>query len=72
MTNVEFQKSHQGYTVEPARCSTCNFYESVKTLVKTGSRHYPDYFKETKKRCGIGGFAVKSSAICNDYDRKLA
>jgi hypothetical protein len=66
---LDEKKREHGYTMNPARCSTCQRF-------KFEEEKFKDYWgisrtKQTKKRCDILKCAVKSSAICNNYERDL-
>ena len=62
-------KDSQGYTKSPMQCNNCKHYKSE---MKTVNTRFGDAYKEEKnKRCGIGGFAVQSSASCNSYIKKV-
>lgn len=65
-SKTQTQKAQQGYvsSPKPAKCSACEHYTSeVVTLSDT----WGSWTKKKNKRCGIGGFAVKMTAMCNLY-----
>ena len=51
-------KQEQNYRRESKTCSNCIHYKSE--FIKTG--HWID---EKNKRCGIGNFVVKKTAVCD-------
>lgn len=54
-------KESQNYRKTQVNCSTCKNYMS--DLQKN---HY--WVDERNKRCGIGGFAVMKSAVCDKWE----
>lgn len=70
ISKVQKLKTEQGYTKESACCKNCNSFSS--DLVPNGRTWSGiDVFKESNKRCLIGGFAVQSSAYCKEFKRKV-
>jgi hypothetical protein len=63
-------KNRQGYIEKPTPriCSTCLHFTSGWLPAYPGS----SYMVEKDKRCTIGQFAVKKTAVCNDYEYKPA
>ena len=63
MSKQSEAKMAQRYTKASACCKTCkNFSSETTELLRT---YGPGtWVKESNKRCGIGGFAVQSSAHC--------
>lgn len=59
---VQETKVFQGYTKD-RQCNKCANYKSE--IVNMGR-----YEAEKNKRCGIGGFAVQSSASCDLFEKK--
>lgn len=50
----QVQKEKQGYRSTGKTCDTCYKFSNI----------------ENKKRCSIGGFAVKSRAVCDLWEEK--
>lgn len=66
-SKVEKTKYDQEYTKKPRQCNNCKNYQSE--LIKIpADRWYQERHVEKNKRCGIGGFAVLSSASCKLYE----
>lgn len=64
MSKQSDAKKNQGYRSAAAQqCANCAHYTS-RRVNKTNLWGYP-YVKETARRCEIGGFAVKRTAICD-------
>jgi len=61
-------KDAQGYTKKPQQCNTCANYKSE--FVEVNKRWHGVFRVEKNKRCGIGFFAVQSSAYCKLYTKK--
>jgi len=59
-------KDVQGYTKKPMQCNNCAHYTSEMVDLPAGNWGKA-YQVEKNKRCGIGGFAVQSSASCELY-----
>lgn len=65
-------KATQGYTPKPILpiCGNCGHYRS-------DTRSYPpevtwnrvEYTEEVSKRCALGGFAIKKTATCREYQQ---
>ena len=70
VSKVSEAKAAQGYTMAQARCSTCEKYRSDKVNQSPAFSWVDPYTTEKNRRCRIGGFAVKASAICKLYERK--
>ena len=68
MSKQEDAKKAQGYTKDSARCKTCKHFTSRIETLPTGWRD-ETWTKEGNRRCGIGGFAVQSSAHCDLFVR---
>ena len=68
-SKTQIQKAQQGYVEKPlpAQCGTCGHYTSDIIPQKSKWIGYADWTEEKNKRCGIGGFAVKKTAVCNLY-----
>ena len=61
-------KAAQGYTKKPQQCNNCKHYKSEMMHTPASTEHWRGaYSTEKNKRCGIGGFAVQSSASCRLY-----
>lgn len=71
MSKVQQAKEAQGYNPKPmpATCMNCRHFTSKK---ETMYRPWDTYTwtKESELRCGLGGFAVKKSATCDDWRGK--
>lgn len=65
---VQETKEVQGYRKRPQQCNNCSHYKC--DLIEVPGRWCLIKFVEKNKRCGIGGFAVQSSASCLLYTRK--
>ena len=65
MSNVKKTKELQGYVDKfiPPVCANCKNYNSEK--VKRDGMFGGVYIDESKKRCSIGGFAVKKMGTCD-------
>lgn len=65
-SKTQTQKDQQGYVSnpKPAKCSTCNHFTSEMVTFRD---NWGSWTKEKNKRCGIGGFAVMLTAVCNLY-----
>lgn len=86
MSKQSEAKKQQGYRTEPNTCANCaNFsfemrpikwmVEENKDCEANGRKpryniYSPECLKETNLRCGIGGFAVKKNATCNQHKLK--
>lgn len=82
MSKQSENKAAQGYTTEMRTCATCAHYKSEiapPPWISEEKAKSPDvschtkyeiehWGVEKKKRCGIGGFAVKKTATCNLYE----
>ena len=68
MSKQEEAKKAQGYTKASACCKTCKHFSSTVADMP-GSYGGGTWIKESNKRCGIGGFAVQSSAHCKMFER---
>ena len=68
MSKQEEAKKAQGYGKDSARCKTCKHFSSTSETLSTGWG-VATWVKESNKRCGIGGFAVQSSAHCKLFER---
>lgn len=66
MSKVSEAKKKQNYQTkqETARCAICSFFRSEFIENKWG------YKEEKNVRCGIGGFAIKKTAICDMFEHK--
>ena len=59
-------KDAQGYIKKPQQCNNCKNYKS-EMIDMPADTWREAYQVEKNKRCGIGGFAVQSSASCKLY-----
>jgi hypothetical protein len=75
MSKQSEAKERQGYNPNPTQeiCSTCNNFligMDWPAWMKDGKHdNYltPEHQRETNLRCGLGGFAVKNTARCNEW-----
>lgn len=67
MSKQSEAKVLQGYVAKPVpkTCMNCQHFKSDNVLSNTWMGK--DYYKETNLRCGLGGFAVKKMATCNEF-----
>lgn len=63
-SKVQIQKDKQGYTAAPRQCGNCIHFTSDAVSVEG---MWGTYTVVKNKRCGIGNFAVKVTAVCNLY-----
>ncbi len=64
MSKQSEAKKQQGYRSRPDTCSSCRHYRSTQSLyVAFGGT----YTLEKCLRCGIGGFAITKSGVCNEH-----
>lgn len=77
MSKQSEAKAAQGYTTEKHNCGNCACLEfDMKVpnwMVKQGG--YSEAFlkrnaHETNRRCGLGGFAIKKTATCQQWRAK--
>lgn len=61
-------KDAQKYTKQAMQCNNCKNYKSDKVEMPAKLGCF-SYVAEKNKRCGIGDFAVQSSASCDLYER---
>lgn len=66
-SKIKIQKEAQGYTRVLAHCGICKYYTS-DAITTRGS--YVTWTIEKNKRCGLGGFAVLKTAVCNLFVQK--
>ena len=64
----QMAKEEQGYIAIPKVCMNCIQYESE--IIEYRGEFGGVYRNEKNKRCGIGGFAVKKTATCNEFKLK--
>jgi hypothetical protein len=63
MSRQSEAKAKQGYVPKPQTCSNClHFHSEIVDRKYLG--------EEKNLRCGIGGFAVKKMATCNEWAAK--
>lgn len=67
LSRQEMARNKQNYTSIPSLplCENCNQYRSVWVQDDWGNR------EEKKRRCFIGGFAVKRKGNCNLHSFKM-
>ncbi len=72
MSKQSESKLSQGYEPKPVpkTCANCQHFKSDNALSYVGAFDGKEYFKESNLRCGIGGFAVKKMATCNQFMEK--
>ena len=83
MSKQSEAKEVQGYTTAVRNCGNCAHLTSETVLPKWAVELNEDYERRgrepryripaygvEKRRCGIGGFAIKETAICNEYKPK--
>lgn len=69
MSRQSEAKERQGYNAKATQrvCSTCNNFKSDH-VEDVGYDGIPNgYMFEKNIRCGLGGFAVKKLALCNEW-----
>lgn len=74
MSRQSKAKLAQGYVLKaiPKTCSTC-LHLRMDIVPVLGMHGQPsEYTRETNLRCGLGGFAVKKMATCNEYAERSA
>ena len=59
-------KAAQGYRETADTCSNCRNYSSFFVEKKYGVDFWTE---ETRKRCKLGGFAIKKTATCDKHER---
>lgn len=71
MSKQSEAKSKQKYIAKPTpkTCANCIHFKSDKEVIKS-MYSSNQYTKESNLRCGIGGFAVKKMATCNQFEEK--
>lgn len=57
-------KQEQGYRKIPSQCQNCKNFEFSAEVNQFG------YAEKKKIRCGIGGFAVQRTAVCDLWVKK--
>ena len=62
-------KQRQGYQDKPEKrqCSVCQHYRSTKIEHPASTMFLIAWTEEKDIHCGLGGFKVKKTAICNQY-----
>lgn len=68
MSKQSEAKANQGYVAKPVpkTCMNCQHYRS-DLIDRPPTRNGVIYTDEKNLRCGIGGFAVKKMATCNEF-----
>lgn len=71
MSKQSEAKKSQGYDHKPVprTCGTCLHYKCA-VEVSPGVYKGTTVHNESDKRCSLGGFAVKKTATCNNYEAK--
>jgi len=75
MSRQSDAKNKQGYQAKPTPhiCSTCKHFQFDRVQTQAPSTWNPNgYFEDKNLRCGMGGFAVKKTAACNEWELKPA
>lgn len=81
MSKQSEAKEVQGYTTAVRNCGNCVHLTSETVLPKWAVELNEDYERRGREpvyrlpaygvekniRCGIGGFAIKKTAVCNEY-----
>ena len=77
MSKQSDAKEKQGYTSDVKKCATCKNFKfdlRVSLWMEDQNQQSPgkwpvkEYGIQKNKRCQIGGFAVKSTAVCNSWE----
>ena len=68
MSKKSDAKRKQGYNDMPIprTCGNCEKYQSELVVHKYD---FGEYTQEKNMRCGLGGFAVKNTATCNEWSQ---
>ena len=78
-TKLERQKEFVGYRTTHNTCGGCKYFTSEKKLSpwmlksnEAGHSQYTAEFSghETSMKCTMHGFAVKKTAVCNNFEGK--
>lgn len=69
MSKQSEAKERQGYTTDPKNCGSCKHFQC--DLEEQKGYYYKPFYIERNKRCGLGGFAVKKTASCRLWEKKL-
>ena len=69
MSKQSEAKEKQGYNQKAARrvCSTCGHFKSDMKNQLGYNGEPSGYMVEKNLKCGLGGFAVKKMALCNEW-----
>lgn len=76
MSKQSQAKEAQGYTTEPKNCGNCvwrKFDLELPAWMQAPENigHYGERHKvEVRQRCGLGGFAIKKTATCQQWRAK--
>lgn len=68
VSKQQLSKESQGYRLSPKTCSNCSNYSSE---IETKDFGQYVWTEEKNKRCKIGGFAVKKTAVCDLWEEIL-
>ena len=65
-------KQAQGYQAKPEKrqCSVCSHYRSTIIEHPASGTLLEVWTEEKDRKCGLGGFSVKKTAICDMFERK--
>jgi len=69
MSKQSEAKAAQNYRTTPDTCSNCAHYQS-KFVKKVYDMACEPWMEEVDKRCGLGAFAVRKTAVCDRHEGK--
>jgi hypothetical protein len=64
-------KEVQGYRNQPDCCQNCKHF-TKDTIEKSYYGSTKTWTEDKNMRCGVGGFAAKKTAVCNNFELKPA
>ncbi len=67
MSKQSEAKAAQVYRITPDTCSNCVHYRSTFVSSSYGAS---TWVEEKDKRCGLGEFAVRKTAVCDRHEAK--
>ena len=69
MSKQSDAKAIQNYTVKPfvKTCGNCKHF-AFEVIVHKGEPYYPNVTEDRNLRCSLGGFKVKKTALCQDWE----
>ena len=70
-SKTQKMKDDQDYIKKPQQCNNCQHYKSEFVDMPADYYRPNAYRVEKHKRCGIGDFAVQSSASCKLYCSRI-